>query len=450
MLRLAAAILFLFALQAFAQNSADQSKSESNKDNAPVVFKSDVSLSRVDVQVFDRDGLAVTGLQARDFVLRLNGKVLPIRNFVSESMPIDILLLLDVSGSMRPHVERIAAAAEEALRVLADKDRVAIMVFDTNTHVKLPFRSDHSDIVGALRHILRSEDFGGGTRITRALVKAADYLHDNARPDARRAVVILTDDHTQDDEDEPRVESALARANAVLSFLQAPYELEGYPGGQRRHGTWGSNRGGGGWPGGGGIGFPGGGRTWPGGPVGMGGDPSHTAGTAQIARDSGGDTMPVDRAAALQETLQRLRQRYALHFYLPDGASASDIHSVQVDLTGNARILYAGSEVRSRLIFMNTALSAVNAPPTVTRTQTAPAPVGDPSVSLGAPSGSGDAPRRRVAVNDDSGGPVVNSVDNSSSSSNSNTGNAKDAAAPPKSGWPRATPDQTQSSSPQH
>lgn len=450
MLRIAVPIALAFALLAFSQTSKDQEKNNGNKASTPVVFTSDVSLSRVDVQVFDRDGHTVTGLQARDFVLRLNGKTLPIHNFASESMPIDILLLLDVSGSMRPHVERIAAAAEDALRVLADKDRVAIMVFDTNTHVKLPFRSDHSEVVGALHHILRSEDFGGGTRITRALVRAADYVHNNARSDARRAVVILTDDHTQDEEDEPRVESALARADAVLSFLQAPYELEGYPGGHHRHGTWGSNRGGG-WPGGGGIGFPGGGRTWPGGPVVMGGDPSHSAGTAEIARDSGGDTMPVDRAAALQETLQRLRQRYALHFYLPDGTNSSDIRSVQVDLTGNAQILYAGSEVRSRLVFMNTALAATNRPPTVTRTQTAPAPVADPSVSLGAPTASGAPPHRRVAVNDDAGGPVINSVDNSSSSSDSNAGSAKDTAAPPPStGWPRATPDQTQSSSPQH
>jgi hypothetical protein len=152
----------------------------------------------------------------------------------------------------------------------------------------------------------------------------------------------------------------------------------------------------------------------------------------------------------LQETLQRLRQRYALHFYLPDGMSASDVHSVQVDLTGNARILYAGSEVRSRLVFMNASLAAVNAPSTVTRTQTAPAPVGDPSVALGAPSQNGDSPHHRVAVNDSAGGPIVHTVDNSSSSSDSNAGSAKDTSAPPKSGWPRATPDQTQSSSPQH
>jgi hypothetical protein len=45
---------------------------------------------------------------------------------------------------------------------------------------------------------------------------------------------------------------------------------------------------------------------------------TQSAGTAEIARRSGGDSMPVDDASAL-ETTPRIRQRYALHFYLPDG-----------------------------------------------------------------------------------------------------------------------------------
>src|SRR4051794_11401250 len=47
------------------------------------------------------------------------------------------------------------------------------------------------------------------------------------------------------------------------------------------------------------------------GPVIMG---PHTksAGTEEIARRSGGDSMPVDNASALDDTLARIRQRYAL------------------------------------------------------------------------------------------------------------------------------------------
>ena len=46
----------------------------------PVVFRSDVSLVRVDVQVLD-GSRAVTGLRAEDFVLRENGREREIRNF---------------------------------------------------------------------------------------------------------------------------------------------------------------------------------------------------------------------------------------------------------------------------------------------------------------------------------------------------------------------------------
>ena len=84
-------------------------------DDDEVVFRSDVSLVRVDAQVVDSNNRTVTHLTAEDFVLRLDGRALPIRNFVSEGMPVDVLFLLDVSASMRPHVQRIADASGQAL-----------------------------------------------------------------------------------------------------------------------------------------------------------------------------------------------------------------------------------------------------------------------------------------------------------------------------------------------
>ena len=376
------------------------------------VFKSDVAMTRVDAQVVDRDGRAITGLERSDFVLRVDGQVVPIRNFASENMPIDILLLIDVSGSMEPHVQRIASAARQALNVLADQDRVAIMVFDTSTRVRLPFRSSHSEVTGELNHLLRSESFNGGTRITSALISAANYVARQARPDARRAIVILTDDETQDSEDEPRVESALARANAVLSFLQAPYEppqMSG-GGGHRRGGTWGSGGGwpggGSGWPGGGGIGFPGGGR----GPGVYGGDSSHSAGTATIAQDSGGDTMQVDEASALEDTLAKLRQRYALHFYLPEGTTASDHDSVKVDLSQEAKMRYQEAEIRYRRIYMS-GDAAGHSGPTVVSHASAPVETGTGAASQdqeAAPE-STTSKHRSSPVNEDSG-PRINTV----------------------------------------
>ncbi len=208
-------------------------------DDTNVVFHSDVSLVRVDAQVLDHDNRAITGLRAEDFVLREEGRVVPIRNFASENMPVDILLLLDVSGSMRPHVQRIADAAHQALGVLANDDRIGIMVFDTVSRLRMPFRNSRDDVNREFERLLRQESFNGGTDITNALLDAADYVRRNGRRDARRAIVILTDDETQRERDEARVERDLERADAVLSFLRAPAAMPGgygrrrggYPGG---------------------------------------------------------------------------------------------------------------------------------------------------------------------------------------------------------------------------
>ena len=416
-----------------------------------VVFKSDVALTRVDAQVVDSTGRPITGLQKSDFVVRVNGHVQPIQNFASENMPIDILLLLDVSGSMEPHVERIASASREALRVLAPQDRIAIMVFDTSTRVRLPFTNDRDDITSGLRHVLRSEGFDRGTRITSAMLSACRYLERTARPEARRAVIILTDDETQDEEDETSVESALARANAVLSFLQADYDVPTMAGGGsgRPHGTWGGGGGGVGFPGGGG--WPGGGGGWPGGHGGgfpggpMGGDPSHSAGTRTIAEDSGGDTFPVDDASALRDTLQRLRQRYALYFALPEGTQAGDRQSVRIELSQEAKLRYLDAEIHYRRVFMSGSAKEHAGPTEVTH---AADPIGPDEPSRPSVDNSVSAtPRSHTAVNEDESGPTVNSIgdpDDSAtpkcSSTPSTTVPLKPATTPPpaKGGWPKA------------
>jgi Mg-chelatase subunit ChlD len=351
-------LLLVFLAGTLAGQTAGQTAGQVNDE--PVVFRSDVSLVRVDAQVIDGHNRTITGLRADDFILKEDGKPQPIRNYSSENMPIDILLLLDVSASMRPHVERISNAAHEAMRVLADNDRVGIMTFDTYTRLRLPFRTSRSDISRGLSDVLNQERFNGGTHITHALMSAADYVQRNARPEARRAIVILTDDGSQDARNDAGVERALSHADAVLSFLQAPDYGNQLPGGIGRGGgsgnpgRTGTTWPGGGWPGSGPVILGGGGgrrggRGYPGGGMQSG---NHSAGTADIARESGGDTFPVDDASALEDTLSRLRQRYALHYNSAD-TTASSTRTVQVDLTDAARHRYPDAEIRYRRVFLS-------------------------------------------------------------------------------------------------
>jgi VWFA-related protein len=369
-----------------------------------VVFHSDVTLARIDAQVLDRDNRPIRYLSQHDFVLIENGKVQPIRGFAAENMPLDILFLLDVSGSMRPHVERIADASHEALSVLGPNDRMGIMVFDRRTRVRLPFTSDRAGVERGFDRLLRDESFNGGTDITRGMLDAAEYMRRNARPNARRAIIILTDDETEFDRDDAGVERALARANTIMCALIAPNAMAQYGGrrGGGHRGTWGSGGGIGGLGGiilgRGGYGYPGGG--YPGGGGRMGYPHTQSAGTSEIARASGGDSMPVDSAYALRDTLERLRQRYTLYFNLPDGVQPGQEQNVQVELARDASARYPGAEVRYRRVSLASGGNNGNAAPIhVTRV-----PLGPGAGDSGSPTdASNQTPTlpHHVAVNED-------------------------------------------------
>ena len=341
-----------------------------------VVFRSDVSLVRVDAQVLDRNNRAITGLHVEDFILREQGNPQEIRNFASENMPADILFLIDVSASMRPHVERVSEAAHQAMQILGQQDRVAIMVFDRSTRVRMPFTSGREEVERGFQALLRQETFNGGTDITRALLDAANYIGRSARREARRAIVILTDDQTERDRDEARVLRALTSAETVLSALIAPDAMHSARGLPRGGGQWPSGGGGGGWPGGGGL--PGvilGRRRGPyggrggNGPVVMG-PRTQSAGTSEIARQSGGDSMPVDDASALETTLARIRQRYALYFYLPEGVKAGQERNIEVSLAASALRRYPDADVRYRRVYMAPGAGGDTAPAAETETTT--------------------------------------------------------------------------------
>ncbi len=384
-----------------------------------VVFRSDVSLVRVDVQVLDRDSRAVSGLQPEDFELFESGRKREIRNFLAEKMPVDVLFLLDVSGSMRTHVERLTGAAHKALTTLGGDDRVAVMVFDRQARVVMPFRARD----GASREMensLRRENFRGGTDIPRAIIEAARHMERSARKEARRAIVILTDDQTEFEANDWQVSQALSRASAVLSALIAPNAIAGgrrggYPGGG------GGRRGGiglpgGGWPGGQGGVILGPGGGWPGGGGGQqpqggrGAGGPHPAGTPETARESGGDSMSVDDPTSLETTLSRLRQRYALHFLVPDDARSGQRRNIEIRLSARASKHYDGAEVRYRRTYVAPSGSGAATPtePTgISGAAAAPPERVEAAIStapsLASEPSSAPVRRRRVAQQESSG-----------------------------------------------
>ena len=273
--------------------------------DSDVVFRSDVSLVRVDAQVIDGANRIVTGLHIDDFVLHEGGRLQPIRDFAAEDTPLDVLLLLDVSASMRPHVQRIADVSRQALHVLDENDRMGIMVFDRSTRMLLRLSSSSQEIQRQLDRVLDQERFSGGTDITRSMLDAASYIGREGRRYARRAIVILTDDQTEFDRNEVAVSLALVKADAVMYALIAPTNIH-----------------------------------------------IQSAGTSEIARNSGGDGISSDKDSALEQALLHLRQRYALYFTLPEGVAPGQERNIEVGLADAARLRLPDAQVRYRRVYM--------------------------------------------------------------------------------------------------
>ncbi len=318
------------------------------EENTPV-FRSDVAVGRIDVLVLDGSRRPISGLLKDDFVLRQDGKPIPIREVGYEDLPVDVLLLLDVSGSMRVHVQKVASASHEALAVLGNQDRVSIMVFDTRTRVRLPFRQDLTDVERRLDEVVRHEGFNGGTDINRALLDAAAYIEREGRRQTRHAIVIVTDDQALPC-NQPRVLSALDKADAVLMVLLAPAWAGPYSSGgpAPRQPPLSSPWPGGGIPGLGGVIFGPRRIPAPGAPPVATGKREAHAGAPEIARASGGDSLSVNDAYAVEETFERIRKRYAIYFHLPEGMDPS--RGVELDLTGAARRRHPDASLQYRQI----------------------------------------------------------------------------------------------------
>ncbi len=161
---------------------AETGRTDANSTVAPSGVK------RINIRVTDEFGRAVSGLSAKDFTILENNRETEVLDVKPSVAPFNLVLLLDVSGSVEDYIDFIRKAARNFLETTSEKDRIAIVTFRDDVKVLTNFTTDRRK----LSESLDTFEAGGGTAYYDAL---AFSLVDTLKPfqGDRTAIVILSD-----------------------------------------------------------------------------------------------------------------------------------------------------------------------------------------------------------------------------------------------------------------
>lgn len=179
------------------------------------------SLARVQARVTDRNGRAIAGLTEKDFNVTEDGAERAVREVQPATAPFNLILLLDVSGSVEERIDFIRKAALNFLGTAGPQDRIAIISFRDDVQLVSNFTSDRSLLTERIKDI----QAGGAT----ALYDALGYsLVDTLRPlrGERTGIVILSDgDDNRSFLTFPSVLETIVETGAIIYPLYVPSGL---------------------------------------------------------------------------------------------------------------------------------------------------------------------------------------------------------------------------------
>lgn len=113
-------------------------------------FSSRVEAVRVDVLVTNR-GRPVQGLTAADFEVRDNGVPQQVDLITPDEVPLNVVMALDISGSLTAdRREDLRHAGEALLDALASRDRAALVTFNHAVALGSDLTEDHARVRAAL------------------------------------------------------------------------------------------------------------------------------------------------------------------------------------------------------------------------------------------------------------------------------------------------------------
>jgi VWFA-related protein len=179
------------------------------------------SLARVQAQVTDRSGRAIAGLTEKDFSVTEGGVERAVREVRPTNAPFNLVLLLDVSGSVGERIDFIRKAALAFLATAGPQDRIAIVSFRDDVQLVSEFTSDR----GVLTERIKDIQAGGATAVYDALGYSLVQILRPLRGE-RTGIVLLSDgDDNRSFLTFPSIEEAVYETGAIIYPLYIPSGL---------------------------------------------------------------------------------------------------------------------------------------------------------------------------------------------------------------------------------
>jgi VWFA-related protein len=158
------------------------------------VIKVNADLVVFDAQVIDKKSKRVIGDLAKDdFQITEDGIKQTVTYFSRDELPLSIMLLLDVSGSVRPILNQIRDGALNALQRLKPDDQVAVMAFANTSALVQDFTKDRALVSRKIEEATATDKLGKGTLLGPALESAAIKMNHSPTPTSRRVIIVVTD-----------------------------------------------------------------------------------------------------------------------------------------------------------------------------------------------------------------------------------------------------------------
>lgn len=267
-------------------------------------FRSEVSLVKVDVRVMPGADKPTGVLVQDDFAVYDEGVRQKIRYFGREDEPLNLMLVLDVSDSMRRSLSEVASNAREALGVLGPEDQVGAVLYATRSMLAQPLTKDRATIREAILANMFKQTLGRDTMLNSALMTAVDALR--ATPvQSRRAILVVTDNFSDPDRvPSAQVERALQGENIILNAIVVPPKTQPI------------------------------GRT--------------AVDVIPFVKATGGELMTTATVnTVLRDLLERIRARYTLQYPMPAGEAGKFRH-IRVEFSESGRQKYPGAQIMAR------------------------------------------------------------------------------------------------------